>query len=113
MGGNYGFCGVAPAKDSLHGSCWQNIDSVLLIQLRKSGSSGRRRSVSARLKLPLDGFDPYVKCIKRGITTMPTIFRMQVIDMVLVIVFWGVEGLDMRICWGFCGWTTAFFLFRL
>jgi hypothetical protein len=25
----------------------------------------------------------------------------------------GVEGLDTRICWGFCGWATAIILFRL
>jgi len=30
MGENYGFCGVVPAKYSLHGCCWQNIDSVRL-----------------------------------------------------------------------------------
>jgi len=22
---------------------------------------------------------------------------------------WGVEGLDKRICWGYCGWDEAFF----
>jgi hypothetical protein len=63
---------VAPAKDSLHGSCWQNIDSVRLIRLRKNGASGRREFISARSKLPLDGFDPYINCSKRSITTMPT-----------------------------------------
>jgi hypothetical protein len=32
------------------------------------------------VKAALDGFDPYVKCIKRSITTMPTIFRREVVD---------------------------------
>ena len=90
MGENYGFCGVVPAKYSLHGCCWHNIDSMWLIQLRKNGASGRRRSISARSKLPLDGFDPYVKCIKRSITTMPTIFMGEVIDGV------GVRGIFWR-----------------
>ena len=45
-----------------------------LIQLRKSGAS-----------LKLDGIDPYFNCIKRSITTMPTIFRMEVVDGVGVI----------------------------
>jgi hypothetical protein len=30
MGENCEFCWVAPAKYSLHGCCWQNIDSVRL-----------------------------------------------------------------------------------
>jgi hypothetical protein len=70
---------VLRQNDGACGSCWQNIDSVRLIQLRKSGASGRRESISARSKLPLDGFDPYINCIKRGITTMPTIFRREVV----------------------------------
>ena len=92
MGENYGFCRVVPVKYSLHGCCWQNIDSVRLIRLRKNGSSGRRRSISARSKLPLDGFDPYVKCIKRSITTMPTIFRRDVVDGVGVMGIFGGRG---------------------
>ena len=52
--------------------------------MRKNGASGRREFISARSKLPLDGFDPYVKCIKRSITTMPTIFRREVVDGVVV-----------------------------
>jgi hypothetical protein len=84
MGENYGFCRVVPVKYSLHGSCWQNIDSVRLIQLRKSGASGRRRSISARSKLPSMDLIHYVNCIKRSITTMPTIFRVEVIDGVWV-----------------------------
>jgi hypothetical protein len=31
---------MAPARYSLHGTCWQNIDSVRLIRLRKNGASG-------------------------------------------------------------------------
>jgi len=57
--------------------------------LRKSGASGRREFISARSKLPLDGFDPYIKCIKRSITTMPTIFLAEVVDGVGVMgIFW-------------------------
>jgi hypothetical protein len=46
MGENYGFCGVVPAKYSLHGCCWQNIDSVRLasvllkVQRRNKGKYG-------------------------------------------------------------------------
>ena len=71
MGENCEFCGAVPAKDSFAAGCGQNIDSVRLIRLRKSGASGRREFISARSKLPLDGFDPYVNCSKRSITTMP------------------------------------------
>jgi hypothetical protein len=31
---------MAPARYSLHGTCWQNTDSVRLIRLRKNGASG-------------------------------------------------------------------------
>jgi hypothetical protein len=84
MGEKEALARVAPAKDSLHGSCGQNIDSVRLIRLRKNGASGRRRSISARSKLPLDGFDPYVNCIKWSITTMPSIFSAEVVGGVWV-----------------------------
>jgi hypothetical protein len=66
---------VLRQDDDPCGSCGKNVDSVRLIQLRKNGASGRREFISARSKLPLDGFDLYVNCIKRSITTMPTIFR--------------------------------------
>jgi hypothetical protein len=38
---------VLRQNDGACGSCWQNIDSVRLIQLRKNGASGRRESISA------------------------------------------------------------------
>jgi hypothetical protein len=57
---------------------------VRLIRLRKNGASGRREFISARYKLPLDGFDPYINCIKRSITTMPTIFLGYVVDEAVV-----------------------------
>ena len=44
---------------------------------------------------------------------MSTIFRREVVDGVGVMGIFGVEGLDNRNCWGFCGWATAIFLFRL
>jgi hypothetical protein len=34
------FYGLPPVKYSLHGTCWQNTDSVRLIRLRKNGASG-------------------------------------------------------------------------
>jgi hypothetical protein len=92
MGENCEFLWATPIKYSFAERCGQNIDSVRLIQLRKSGASGRRRSVSARSKLPLDGFDPYVNCSKRSITTMPTIFRREVVDGVWVMGFFGCAG---------------------
>jgi hypothetical protein len=52
MGEKEALAREAPAKDSLHGSYGQDTDSVRLIQLRKNGESGRRRSISARSKLP-------------------------------------------------------------
>ena len=77
MGEKEALARVAPAKDSSVASCGQKIDSVWLIRLRKNGASGRVQHM-------LDGIDPYINCIKRSITTMPTIFRREVIDGVWV-----------------------------
>jgi hypothetical protein len=49
-------------------------------------------SLFRAIKAALDGFDPYVKCIKRSITSMPTIFRMEVIDGVGVMGIFGRRG---------------------
>ena len=94
-------CGGLRQNEDPRGSFGQSIDSVRLIQLRKNGAGGRRKLISARSKLPVDGIDPYINCIKRSITTMPTIFRREVVDGVGVMGFFGVEGLDKGICWGF------------
>jgi hypothetical protein len=64
------------------GWCRQKIDP-----LRTAGKVlilgclfGWERAVQAAVSAPLDGIDPYFNCIKRSITTMPTIFWVEVID---------------------------------
>ena len=47
------------------------------------------------------GFDPYLYSTKRSITTMPSIFRREVVDGVLVRRIFGVDGLDMLNYWAF------------
>jgi hypothetical protein len=56
---------------------------------------------------------PYFNCTRWSITTMPSIFMGKWLVRCGLVGLFGVEGLDKRFCWGFWGWATAIFLFRL